>query len=417
MKRKKSFLNFAIGLSVSFFVMACNNPCKHENCKCDPCAGDSCRCDSVGLIVDPPEEQPMVNQAIIYLDNSESMRGYVGDIKGYTDVLTQLTHAYKNTQVLLCCNEYKPLNGDLVSEVKKLKYGGSSLLHNDMKAMLGKAKAGTVLFFVTDGIMSGKDTNIKEDYQWTLSHASYLKLKIKELFAEKNDVAVSIYQFAAQFNGKYFCYDNSNTVIRTTRYFYVFVMGQAKDVNDFKEKYVGSDYFKPTNQLHFIDHLPLSGGINVKNAKHGAGDVWEFDLEAINKKSDNPKMMEVTITSDLFKAELNDKQIAELDKSFDVKIGDKNLDDVTTYDEAKRKYFIVFRPAIGGSKFNLEIAVPFKMPAWVASSSCSDDQYMKQKGMADSKTFLLQELIDGIRQGKLGNTENIYQTTVRLKRK
>lgn len=415
MKRKMLFFPLMLGATLLFFTNCKKSEsksdnsklCENKECSCDSCICNPCECKS----------QPIgVKQAYLYLDNSESMKGYVNDIKGYTDVLTQLTHAYNNTKVLLCCDNYKSLDGDLVSEVKKLRYGGSSLLHYNLQEMLGKAKSDNIVFFVTDGIMSGKDTDIKGDREWTLSHASDLRLNVKKEFSKKGDVAVSIYQFTAQFNGKYFCYDNSNAIIQTSRYFYVFVIGSREVVKSFKETYVGSNYFKPTNQLHFIDNLPLSDGIHVKNSKHQADDVWEFNLEEINKKADNPKMMVVTVTSDQFKTELNDKQIAELAKYFNVKISGKTINEVI-YDETNKKYVIMFSPALGGSKFSLDIAVPYDMPKWVAASSCSDDLYMIKKGQADNRTFLLEELIDGIRQGKLGEISNLYQATVNLKRK
>ena len=212
MKRKMLFFPLMLGATLLFFTNCKKSEskidnsklCENKECSCDSCICNPCECKS----------QPIgVKQAYLYLDNSESMKGYVNDIKGYTDVLTQLTHAYNNTKVLLCCDNYKSLDGDLVSEVKKLRYGGSSLLHYNLQEMLGKAKSDNIVFFVTDGIMSGKDTDIKGDREWTLSHASDLRLNVKKEFSKKGDVAVSIYQFTAQFNGKYFCYYNSNAII------------------------------------------------------------------------------------------------------------------------------------------------------------------------------------------------------------
>jgi hypothetical protein len=213
--------------------------------------------------------------------------------------------------VLLCCNNYEKLEGDVVDKVKNLKYGGSSLLHNDLQSMVSRVSDNNIIFFVTDGIMSGTDTNIKKDKQWTKMHAADLKLKVKEIFSSHKDVAVSVYQFPAQFNGKYFCFDDSNVLINAQRYFYVFAIGKKDAVLEFKNKNVGTDYFKPSNQLHFIDQLPLSEGVNVKNSKRAAG-VWNFDLKEINNKKDDPKMMIVTVKSDQFNAELNENQIEEL---------------------------------------------------------------------------------------------------------
>lgn len=415
MKLTRLFISLAIGLSMSSLIVACNTHCKNKDCKCNPCSGDSCRCDTMGIDSSDTGET-MVNRALIYLDNSESMKGYSADILGYTNVLTQLSHYKKNTEVLLCCNNYEKLEGDVVDKVKNLKYGGSSLLHNDLQAMVSRVSDNNIIFFVTDGIMSGTDTNIKKDKQWTKMHAADLKLKVKEIFSSHKDVAVSAYQFPAQFNGKYFCFDNSNVLINAQRYFYVFAIGKKDAVLEFKNKNVGTDYFKPSNQLHFIDQLPLSEGVNVKNSKRVAG-VWNFDLKEINNKKDDPKMMIVTVKSDQFNAELNENQIEDLYSKFRVNVGGKNvLANDIIYDPNNRNYVIKFNPGLCGKKFNIDIEVPFTLPGWVALSSCSDDLYMKQKSQIDNKTFLLQELIGGITQGKLGDNELLYKTSITVMR-
>lgn len=414
MRLTRLFISMTIVLSMSFLIVACNTHCKNEDCKCNPCSGDSCRCDTISI--DPPETgETMVNQAFIFLDNSESMKGYSADISGYTNVLTQLSHYIKNTQVLLCCNNYERLKGDLVDKVKNLKYGGSSLLHNDLQTIVNKVDDHNIIFFVTDGIMSGTDKDIKNDRQWTKMHAADLKLQVKDIFNNK-DVAVSVYQFAAQFNGKYFCFDNSNVSINAQRYFYVFVIGKKDAVAEFKTKNVGTEYFKPCNQLHFIDQLPLSEGINVKNAKRSNG-TWTFDLKEINNKKEDPKLMVVTVKSDQFTAELNENQIENLSSKFSVSVGGKNVssDDIS-YDPNNKNYVIKFNPGLCGKKFNIDIKVPFNMPGWVTLSSCSDDLYMKQKNQIDNRTFLLEELVGGIVQGKLGDNELLYKTNVTLMR-
>lgn len=410
MKQKLIIISLLIGLTAPLITTSCSNN-KHDSTK------ESTEQDTTDTSSEVTSSE---SQTLLYLDNSKSMLGYSKDISGYINVLTQLTKYNKNTQVLLCCDKYKPLTGNVVDQLKKLSYGGSSLLHEDLRTMVNKVNDNNIIFFVTDGIMSGTTEDINKEREWTKRHAADLKLSIKEIFQDRNDLAVSVYQFASQFDGTYFCYDNKPIDIKTKRYFYVFVLGKDESVKEFKSKIVGTEYFKPVNQLHIIDKLPLTGGINVKNTQKSvvnSDTVWVFDLKEINNKKDDPKMLVVTVKASPFRNELNENQIENLSEKFRVTAGGREVstDDIS-YDSGSGKYTIKLNPSAYGKQFDVEIEVPFSIPGWVALSSCADDMYMKGKNKADNKTFLLQELIGGMVQGKLGENELLYKTTVHVKR-
>lgn len=430
MRLTRLFFSMTIVLSMSFLIVACK--CKNKDCQCNSCPGDSCRCDTTLSKKSDSISEPSVNQAFLFLDNSESMKGYSGDIKGYTNVLTQLSKAYGNTNVLLCCDDYRPMeleNGkSLVDGLKTLKYGGSSLLHKDLKAMVHTIADNNIVFFVTDAILSGSSEDIngtrnkKGNPKWTLDNAAGLKMDVNAVFQEarEKNVATSVYQFRADYKGAYYCYDNSSITINIQRYFYVFVLGKAANVLGFKRKYVGSEFFNPVHQLHFIDLMPLTGGISVRDSRRSGND-WVFNIIDVNNKAadNNPGLIPVVMKAETLKNNLTQDEIEKLTMKMQIKAGKKSFtaEDIT-YDE-KRGFSFLVNPNIQSKEFTVSINIPYQLPTWVKMSSCDDlengDNYMKQKGMADSRTFLLYHLIDGMRQGLMGESELLFMDEIKLK--
>lgn len=413
---KKLWILFYVMLlcfPVVFWSCSCKNPkCECEKCTCKDCT-DSCQCCKPDTPIIVKYE---VKNAYLYFDNSASMKGYAGDINNYTNVLTDLINAYPSTDVLLCSNDYTPLDnnkGLLIDQVKNLSYGKASLLNKDIETMIEKVKndSSVVSFLVTDGILSGTDEDISKNREWTLLHVAQLQSDVEKAFRDNPNVAVSIYQFSANFNGKYICYTNTDhNNINAPRNYYVFVIGQKQAVLDFKAKKDNMQHFKPKNQLHFISQHPLTGGVHIKNAKKNSKGEWEYTHDDV-KKDDGT--LNIAIKDNDFRDELDLAQIKTLAKSIKISPEKGVNSEEIEYDDKNQRYVIPVNSKMF-SEQTYEISIPYEMRAWVHSSSCGNDLYMKTR--PDERTFLLENLITGIQRGKMTGTDNWYSTSVTLKR-
>ena len=140
-------------------------------------------------------------------------------------------------------------------------------------------------FFVTDGIMSGSDIEIKSDPQFNLRQSNTLKNYVRLIFnglKEKfnGNYAISVFAFKSNFicGSKYYYYTYKNDKIRKDfpdRPFYIFVFGQGDLVKDVLRKLEGDDSFLPIEELHF------GAGTTVTNT----GILFKSHLSASDKNA------------------------------------------------------------------------------------------------------------------------------------
>lgn len=411
--------------SLAFSFASCNNckgnKCSHPNCNCgDTCRGDSCQCGKV-IINEPVVE---VKSSNLYLDNSSSMKGYTEDMT-YINVITQLWKAYPNTQVLKCADAYNPIDegqGSVVEQLKKLAYSSSSLLQDDLAQIIGRVNDNNIAFFVTDGILSGEADKINPkkggDRKWTIKNAANLKLQVQSIFeqAKAKGIGLSVYQFISNFKGVYYCYTNIDNVnINCPRYFYVFVIGKPHVLLDFKARFADTEFFRPKNQLHLIDPMPLESEIYSKDAPAG-----KYNLKNINNKAEDSGQMLIAVKDAPFINSYAKDQLPKLASKFQVSAGGKKMDCNVSYDPSNNSFTFFVRPQLYGASFDVQVTVPYELPGWVKLSSQFDqnkgDSYMMTANQRDERTFMLDYLIDGIRQGLVGNGGNLYESQKTFKR-
>lgn len=424
--KKTFFLLAVVSLTLSF--ASCKKKCSHPNCTCgDSCLGDSCQCgektnDTI------TETKKSVKTANLYLDNSQSMKGYTEDMT-YINVITQLWQAYPDTKVLKCADRYTAIDekeGSVVDQLRRLAYSSSSLLQNDLKQIISKINEDNIAFYVTDGILSGEANKIDPrrggDPRWTIKNAASLKIQIQNIFkgAKEKGIGISIYQFNSNFRGRYYCYNNTDNVnINCQRYFYVFAIGKPHALLNFKENFVGQEFFLPKNQMHLIDPMPLKSNIYSSDAQEG-----NFSKKRLRQKENNKDMIEINVKADPFINNFadndNKEKTTEIFKSiaekFIVTVNGNKIEEPgfkVTYDENSNIFKFLLKPRPDNHQMVVSVSAPYELPAWVKLSNFFDendgDRYMMRNNERDNKTFMLLHLIDGIKQGLLGNGENIFE--------
>ena len=405
------------------FMVSCNNQNKNGNNDDMPSSQDTISCDTIPTNINPKSTVPLVN---VYMENSGSMQGYnSNNCNDFTSVISELVSVYgrKNTRGYFYSDGLsEATEADIFADKiagKKVIYGKSSPLHVIINSIINKNSS--ISFLVTDGIMSGTDEQINKNslynknYREELQHSLSDKLKDKQL-------ASSIYQFESNFDGTYYCYDNSKINLKgKKRPFYIIAIGKKEYVNDFKKKIADGKLpdFKPLQQVHFglIDYpynVPLSAGIfgkrdsstitvNVSQIRKRGFEIdgkRYLDLSICIPDSMPPHIIEESYILNNLIAKFNGSPIANELISF-------NKDSRTIH------IYIHQKDILKNNAF--ECSLKYKLPNWCITCSSSDD-----KNIAESllpTTFNLEYLIKGIQYGIEGTEGEIWNLKYQIKKK
>lgn len=409
--------------------------------------GKEIKTDSQPTLVSPVQPDGSGVKAVIVLDCSSSMKGYANAYpNNYLDVLSDLLSLYPNTNALINGDMVK--GQDLIDKIRnhEFEYTQQSLIdqdlanwadkvqesHNPKKSTASKNKTTTngaakpLYFYITDGIMSGSDAQIRRDPEYNRIHAQNLKNQIIKAFQGKEQVGVSVYQFKSHFKGEYWAYDNEHHLVNSERYFYIFAVGPRSVLADLKQKVDSKRNqtgfcFHPLAQWHAIDTAVISSGLNVGpvgavNVNSGA---YTYNPKQLN--TNNHGMIEFTIsTSALNNYYLeNPKQLASASI---VEVGGMARPYIKVqWDSIKNSLsFKINISEFSSNGDSVTVKVPQLNLQWIQNSaidpkSGNADKYMFSH--PDSRTFLLRELMEGLQSGVYHPQGNyIFHRTVIFKR-
>lgn len=365
----------------------------------------------------------------VYLDNTESMMGYLH---------INNDHTFSNSVNFVkdyCDNfEYKDLKGHYVmrnnnkTEVTTLNweefssqvshsnvpqstdtYSLTDFLETVCKTIQEDKSHRHLCVFVTDGIPSGTNSQIGGQQQWTEKESTRFTQNLREIVKKiEGDCAISVYQDMAQFSGKYICYNNQKDPYTGQRPFYVITIGTASLVEEYKD-YLNEmmksekSIFVPQKQVHFIhqskasDIKPITE-IFVEGDKENEYILDESYIEDSDKVEPFDIRFPLTMLSDYMQDTLTAKKAVEI--FIDKKKEDYSF--VTSDDEIN---ILVSKVRMENEQFTLQIKVKDISPDWIKESTSTDD-IIKKTG-----TFGLQWVIDGLQQGVFGNKPSTIDKT------
>ena len=144
-------------LYLVFFVCACGNKGSNETTMEQNCDSVSENMESNKLI-----ELPNQDNALLYLDASHSMKGYIASSKDdrFKNVLSALLYWKDATQACLfdTCEQSKISKEQFVELVnnRKIDWSDESDLHKMIKTMVDQVNKNKtdIVYLLTDGIMS-----------------------------------------------------------------------------------------------------------------------------------------------------------------------------------------------------------------------------------------------------------------------
>lgn len=389
--------------------------------------------DPISLIkpIEPIEPAESGIKATIYFDNSASMKGYAdANQNAYIDVLSDLRGFYPNTNAIIGGED---IPGDKLIDriiLHQIDYSKESLLYHDIERIASQAqkdiknskkKLLPINFYLTDGIMSGSDDQIRKFPEYNKIHAQDLQNQIRKVLVGKDSIGVSVYQFSSQFVGEYWAYDNSHSSLNCMRYFYVMAIGSRAALSNFKYKIDSINAnrsqtyskFTPIAQWHAIDNQIISsnllvgpsGAVNFNGSEYkykpkvinNQGGFVSFNLDAIVFRNYYIENMDTLACRS--KVEIDGRQIKDINVIWD-----------------KKAHAFTFRIPIGklAKENTVCLTIPRLRHEWIDNSSVPDDKYMLR--MPDLRTFLFDKFMQGIQSGISGaSAPTIYRREIKLK--
>lgn len=397
-------------------------------------------------LVTPVQPDGSGVNALIVLDCSSSMKGYANAFpNNYIDVLSDLLSLYPNTDALI--NDTTVKGRDLIDKIRnhEFEYTQQSLIDQDLahwadkvqKALNPKSTASKnkttasdaakpLYFYITDGIMSGSDEQIRKDPEYNRIHAQDLKNQIIKAFEGKEQVGVSVFQFKSRFKGEYWAYDNEHKAIDSDRYFYVIAVGPRPVLADLKQKVDSKQNdpafcFRTSAQWHAIDDNIISSDLNVGPAGtvNQNGVNCTYSPQKLN--ANNNGMIDFSLNANVL-SNYYLENVKDIAKSAEVEVNGKLQKDIVRWDSVANAFkFQIPIGLLSGKGDNVKLSIPRQSNLkWIEKSAINPktgnaDKYMFSA--PDPRTFLFGELMDGLLNGVQGaKNDYIYQSTVRLDR-
>lgn len=390
------------------------------------------------LVAIEPTKANSPKAAIIYLDDSKSMEGYVKCLEfGYH--MSDLFSVYPNTTAQAVNDTIQIANGH--EWITKLKSGtltqkGESMLNEDLKKIVNKIKnSDGIAFFVTDAIMSGTNAQINstKERDYNIAHKQDLMHDISKVFKGQG-VAVSVYRLMSDFNGKYYCYNNDNASIHKLRPYFVIAIGKPDVVADFKQRLATMQEdnkfkFKPSEEIHFIESKPINHAYGVNGGGQSLSPDATNNIITFNKqKIDNQAqagngIFTITIPLELF-CNYDKETIEELSKHIEITVSNQKYTPKEIQQDKARIQFKVERSYLStnSSYDSLRVAIPYFTPEWINKKSIEGNQNENDlfiiKAPLEGGTFLLSYFIQGINNGVKPEEQTkqfIYDRTIYFK--
>ncbi|MDR0603767.1 MAG: hypothetical protein LBG80_05630 [Bacteroidales bacterium] len=251
---------FIFCFAVLLILVACSGRSPHPNG-----TGTDAPSDAPATQQPQTPVRPTVN---VYIENSGSMDGYVKGVTGFEQAVYSYLSDIKISRITDTLNLFY-INSTIISRgsdiadfIEKLepsdfKQKGGNLgvsdIANILNSVLDKTSQNKISILVTDGIFSpGKKG--KEASEYLINQQISIKRRMAEYLRRYPNTAVIVYQLYSNFNGTYYNNIDNGIKINEQRPFYIWVIGDAKQVSKLREK-VPDSRFKGSGVQHVFTSI------------------------------------------------------------------------------------------------------------------------------------------------------------------
>jgi hypothetical protein len=396
----------------------------------------------------------------VFIENSGSMDGYVRGItdfeiaigkmlvlsKDYNEGGLNVNFINKNVypapeikELTDFARALEPKTGSLYYDKGTSTERSESILNDVLKRVLDSTAANGISILVSDCIYSLKeieDTKGSLGYQQNGTMEAFLN---KFRAEPSSNLTTSIYKMNSNYNGKYYPYDykrslgNFKDVKNKERPYYIWIIGEDKNVNQFLEKvkiedlkgFENSYYLSNSreNQQPFYTVLRTTNKIG----KFRPTDKKSSEIKSINEIEFDNGLFQFSVAVDLKGIPVDDAYLKDTRnynkpdgfsiisiEEIDINKLDKN--DYTRISKTNASHFITiqFNRDYDFQDLNLELSN--KIPSWVEESSSIDDRDVENEL---DKTFGLLYLVHGVSEAyttQNPNNKSYFNINIEIKK-
>ena len=392
---------------------------------CDSRPEDGGQLEDTPIVILPPlkpESKPTIN---VYIENSASMYGYVGNNKTdfkasiynylseikISDITDSLNLYYINSKII----PHSPDISDFVEKLNpttfKQKGGnlGTTDISNLILAILKETQSSAISILISDFIFSpGKGKDAEE---YLINQQIGIKTNIAEALKIRN-IGVIVYQLSSEFNGTYYNREDNPTEIDNRRPFYIWIIGDVKYITDLHQR-IPTTKFKGSGVENIF--TIIRGGQVVDYAiRPGTGRVRLDKLnpktKIVKAKKDHSGKLTFAVNIDFSKLLLNDEYLKNKnnytlnDMDYQLQITNSPAS-VHNYTQSLNLTGDKVKPS------NLSIKLKMFVPKWVELMNDNEGLDINANE-AMGKTYGIKYLINGVYEAF--THQNDFYTEVKI---
>jgi len=395
-----------LGISLCFLLSSCGGKGSKSNDDSNTETSNVTEQSSEQVIL---STKSAPQNAILYLDCSHSMKGYINtatDAK-FNNVISALLYWKPTKAYLFDTKEQPEISRDEfinLINTRKVSWSDESDLTKMIGSMIKKVNDGNIgiAYLITDGIMSGSNQEVRDNRSFNIISRGTLTKRIADVISGcDKDVAILLIKYLSNFTGKYYCYTNVDQVDfnESQRPFYVVAIGNRCLVKELISQ-TSKDELLSNNQglLLLGDEYPYNISL-VTNKKEGI--TFSKDKQIIVGTNFHPDDYVV------FNGNLSDIPSYMQNPEYFNRNGEVYIQ-YSQKGEFKKLDSRYLTYEVDGVNLNLSVqakcirhnAMYFKLrwelPNWIEMSSMDDDKNIKQSPLP--KTFNLKYFVKGLAQ-------------------
>lgn len=349
---------------------------------------------------------------LMYVDASGSMKGYLGASSDDRFIGTLAAFMYSApTEVrLFGTQEGKALSSSQFEKqlnAKSIQWSAESDLTKMISSLIQRISSEYASYgiLITDGIMSGSNSEIQREPNYNKTRRGLLTQKILNVFKTYNDnkenkqLNAIVIQYTSSFGGKYYDYKNANiTLNNKERPYYAIIFVKSEDCNSYLQKLEQNDALKAYTNIYVIgESQPEIKILPYKETASLASGGLQLNSAAIRKNDGN---LALTVTIQKLPNYMRDAEYIQNNIEL-IKINDRGEQQVIsperyTLEVASNRLVLSINPNyIKGSK--IKVKIKNSLPRWIETVSSDDDSQIAYDESELARTFNFKYLMDGFK--------------------
>lgn len=350
---------------------------------------------------------------LMYVDASSSMKGYLGASSDDRFIGTLAAFMYSApTEVrLFGTQEGKALTSSQFEQQlnkKSIQWSAESDLTKMISSLIQRISSGYASYgiLITDGIMSGSNSEIQREPNYNKTRRGLLTQKILNVFKmykegpDNKQLSAIVIQYTSSFSGKYYDYKNTNiTLNNKERPYYAIIFVESEDCKSYLQTLEQNDALKSYANIYIIgESQPEIKILPYKEtASHVSGGL-QLNSAAIKKNGGN---LALTVNIQRLPNYMRDAEFIQNNLEL-IKVMDKDEQVISperyTLEVASNRVVLSINPNyVKGSNTKIKVKIKNSLPMWIELSSSDDDSQIANDEIELGRTFNFKYLMDGFK--------------------